>query len=147
MAYSTYIDVLAAHKPIPTSESSYITIFIADADIEIDLRLGAVGYSVPFDPVPDAVAAISKYKALYLELKRLYGSQVQEGFFEWVKAWDDLAEKLLKLLENGAPMGSLAVPQLVESTTEDFTPIFDLGSITSQMLHPDDNDLRYGEEE
>lgn len=147
MAYATAQNVLDLHKYIPATESTYIVTLISDADIEIDLRLGIVGYTVPFTaPIPDVINVISKYKAVYKELKRLYGSQVEEAFYDWVKAWDDEAEKLLKLLEGGALLEDVALPKAIESSTEDFTPIFDLGDVEAWAYQPDDDDLRYGED-
>lgn len=147
MAYCTYLQVIGCHKPIPATEQTNIEGFIRDVDAEIDLRLKLVGYDTPFSaPIPIVIETVSKYKTVYRELKRLYGSQVQEGFYEWVKNFDDIAEKLLELLEGGAPLDSISVPQQCESTTEDFTPIFDLGDVESWAYHPDGSDLRYGKD-
>jgi len=147
MAYSVYQDVLDTHKAIPSNESAYITKFIVDADIEIDLRLGIIGYTVPFTaPIPPVLTAISKYFATYKELKRIYAKQVQEGLFEWVRDYRDEGERLLKLLEMGASINDIDIPDIIDSSTKDFTPIFDLGDVEAWAYHPDDDDLRYGED-
>jgi len=147
MAYCIPTEVRSLHKAIPAAEDSTILTFIADADAEIDLRLGAVGYSVPFDPAPTIITTISKNKSIYFELKRIYGSQVQVGFFSWVEAYNEYADKLLSMLERGYPISGNAFPERIESTTEDFPFIFTLEDAESQVMHPDDNDIRYGEED
>ena len=147
MAYCVAQDVINSHRNIPSSDSTYITIFIEDADTEIDLRLGSIGYTIPFSPIPTVIKLISKLKAVHWELKRVYASQVQEGVFDWIQTFEDKAEQLLKFLEKGGKFGDLAPPQTVESTTEDVHFIFDLGDVISQGYHPDDDDIRYGEDD
>jgi hypothetical protein len=154
MAYCTAAQVKNAHKPIPdtVAETTIIEGFIADVDSEIDFRLAIVGFSVPFSPVPPIITIISKYKSISRELMRLYGSQVQEGFAEWAKKFDKVAEDNMKRLEQGAALlaadGSVAVaaPIFIQSTTEDFELIFNLNDELEWDLREDDTDIRYGED-
>jgi hypothetical protein len=147
MAYCTPTEVRTMHKALPAAEDSTIATFIADADAEIDLRLGAAGYSVPFSPTPTIINTISKNKSIYFELKRIYGSQVQVGFFSWVEAYNEYADKLLEMLEKGYPLSGTTFPERLESTTEDSQFIFTLEDLENQTMHPDDSDIRYGEED
>lgn len=154
MAYCTAAQVKNAHKPIPdtVAETTIIEGFIADVDSEIDFRLAIIGFSVPFSPVPPIIRIISKYKTISRELMRLYGSQVQEGFAEWAKKFDDVAESNLKRLEQGGALlaadGSVAqaAPTFIESTTEDYEHIFNLNDELEWDLREDDTDIRYGED-
>ncbi|TRZ51008.1 MAG: DUF1320 domain-containing protein [Dehalococcoidia bacterium] len=151
MAYSVAADVLALHKKLENTNTTVITGHITDVDNEIDMRLKNAGYDVPFATTPPIVAIISKYEACYRVLKYEYGSQVQDGTYEWIDKYHDMADGLLKRLEAGENLldssGTVVSGpgDMVKSSTQDFGFIFDLGDIVAQSYEPDDSDIRYGD--
>lgn len=151
MAYSSVASVQGIHRLVSGADDSVISGFISDVDSEIDLRLTAVGYDTPFATTPPIIGIISKYLSAYWTMMYLYGSQVQEGTFEWIEKIREKAELLLKSIEEGVlvldssgEVVTEAPGSIIESTTEDFEHIFTLEDAEDQALHPKDDDIRYG---
>jgi phage gp36-like protein len=90
----TLVDLTDGTGTTPTA--SVITGVIADADAEIDAKLGE-RYSVPFATVPGVIKKISKELAIYA----LYGRHHDRTASEAVKARYDKAIGLLDSISKG----------------------------------------------
>lgn len=144
-------EVQDLHTPIPTTDLTKITTFISDAEDIVKAKLSPWVEMWTDSNEPGIIKVIVKHMAAWTELKRLYGSQVDE-FHEWVRDFRDfpmnLIEQLIKHAKDnlGLPPGiNPRVSTKVRSNTKNFEKIFTLESEFNWVMHPDDADKRYGE--
>jgi hypothetical protein len=152
MSNVTFALVQEMHDQIPATSSTRVGHFITDAEYVVKAKLSPFVAAWGDATEPGIVQVIIKHLALWTELKALFGSQSEE-FHEWIRdariyPWD-LLEQIIEMLEDGSePMDEFTVKDTnqIRLNTKLFTKIFDLGDVLSQSTHPEDNDIRYGED-
>lgn len=151
MSTIVWTDVQELHDPIPDTSENRIGNFISDAENIIKAKLAPYVQLWTDTTEPGIVSVIIKHMACWTELKALYGSQVEE-FHDWIKDFKELPwellHELIAMLQSGiVPNGFTALQSNpIRSNTKTFEKIFNLADWNSQKLHPDDADIRYGEE-
>lgn len=153
--YVTEANVLDLMPQLPrtatagyTKTSAVISHAINIADSEID---GCVAkrYSTPFTTIPVQLRTIAKELAVYHTYMNLYpGDNINRNAF--VERFDDnkdfnayarlqkICEGEMKLtLTNGSLVGQASTLSRATSARKEFTPIFDVDSVTSWRVDPD----------
>ena len=151
MSNVIWTNVQELHDPIPDDSEDRIERFITDSENIIKAKLAPYVQAWNDASEPSIVQVIIKHMSCWTELKALYGSQVEE-FHDWIRdfrelPWD-LLHELIEMLQNGfVPEGFNALQSnALRSNTKTFEKIFNLNKWESQSLHPDDSDIRYGED-
>lgn len=159
MAYTTYTTILINNADLPqtttqagyTSTVSIIQNHITRADAFINGKL-ARRYDIPFDPTPPLIANISEDITSYYSYRSLYAQDNQNSStrlaeYQTVDA-TMTAFALLEQLRLGEldlvntagaliPENSDTQDDSVESTNEDYTPIFDVDDTLNQCVDCD----------
>lgn len=153
MSNVTALQVQAMHKPIPDLDlTSPIPTFITDAEDYIKARFALCGIDVSWTDTnePAVVKLIIKHMATWYELKKLYGSQVEE-FHEWIRDFETGPDKLIQKICDKAETKSALPPGMAylvtnqyRSTTKGLAKIFTFENDKDWIMHPDDTDKRYG---
>lgn len=157
MSNVTASDVQNQHTPIPDADlASIIPTFITDAEAWIKARLAICGIAVNWTDAtePAIIRLLVKQRATWFELKKLYGSQVEE-FHDWVREFKTEPDDLLNMICEAAkkkeilPPGlsyAISTSSIYRSTTKGRKKIFTLEDEKDWIFHPEDDDPRYGEE-
>jgi hypothetical protein len=152
MSNVVWTEVRELHTQIPTTSESRIGRFITDAEYVVKSKLAPYVEAWTDLTEPGVVRVIIKHLACWTELQSLYGSQVEE-FHEFVQNFKEFPWDLLHEIIDAAKEGldiddefTEKVLSKVSYNTELRTKIFDLGDVLSQIMHPEDDDLRYGED-
>lgn len=153
MSNITALQVQAMHVPIPDADlADPIPTFITDAETWLMARLSLCGIKMWTDATEPAIAKlIIKHRATWFELKRLYGSQVDE-FHDWVENFKEEPEQMVAMICKLAEMKAQLPPGLeysvsdpIRSKTKGRVKIFTLQDEKDWAFHPEDDDKRYGE--
>ena len=147
-----WTEVQEMQDQIPDTSEDRIGRFIIDAERVVKSKLAAFVEAWTDATEPGIIQVIVKHFALWTEMESLFGSQSEE-YHEWVAARKVFPWDLLHQIIDDAKEGLDIDPDFtkknvewVRSNTKLYAKIFDLGEVLSQGMHPDDADLRYGEE-
>lgn len=152
MSNITWTLVQEMHDQIPDTSETRIGHFITDAEYVVKAKLSPFVTMWTNANEPGVVQVIIKHMALWTELKALFGSQSEE-FHEWIRdvlifPWD-LLEQLIEMFEEGKMFPedfSVLEENQIRLNTKTRVHIFDLGDVHAQAMHPEDDDIRYGED-
>jgi len=155
MSNVTALQVQQMHKQIPDSDlADPIPTFISDAETWIKTRFALCGIDTSWTDAnePDLVKLLIKHTATWYELKKLYGSQVEE-FHDWVRDFRSEPESMMDIIcekakeKSELPSGlTYLTSDIYRSTTKGRKKIFTLQDEKDQQFHPEDDDKRYGEQ-
>jgi len=138
MAYCTATDVYESWADITADQAgaTRVTNAIAFADAIIDASL-VHRYTVPFDPVPALIKSISTDFAVFIVKYRKDPRMVTSPQTEEERQIV-LAGNLLDQLRKGEiNLPDVTERQMVESTMEDYAPIFNLDDELGHVLDED----------
>ena len=147
MAYCTAADVYEAWADITGAEAgevagngeeaqTRVTNAIAFADAMIDASL-TCRYMVPFNTAPALIKAISTDFAAYITKYRKDPRMVTDPQTEGERQVAIAGNLLDQLRKGEISLPGVAERQMVESTMEDYTPIFNLDEEIAHVLDED----------
>lgn len=150
MSNVIWTEIQEMHDPIPNSDEDRIERFILRAETMVKSKLSPYVEMWTDATEPDIVKNMIQDLACWMELRALYGSQTKE-FHDWIAQFREdameLLHEIIAMLEEGFnPHGfTLLQSNQVRSNTKTLEKIFNLNTWESQSLHPEDADIRYGE--
>lgn len=150
MAYADTATVLKIVPGITTindsAASDALNEHVRRADAIINGKL-ARRYAVPFTStaVPPLVREIAEdisaamlFRSLFSRDSQNKNNNLEEQKDEAFKLLDELSQYDIDLVNTaGTLLAEKNVGTLVDSSTENFFPVFDVGSVTSQIIDPD----------
>lgn len=145
VTYTTVTDVLRnlpSIGSISNLTSAGIHAFIGEAEAIINTQLAAL-YTVPVSGAPPLLQVVGTDLAIYRIMRRSFsGEKVNKS--EWLDRYSEansllvgIAKGMITLTDSAGAVISRGASALPWSNTTNYTPIFDVGESTDQVVDPD----------
>lgn len=145
--YATTTTILQNYPGLPQSDSSVTTILtnhIVNAEGIVHGKV-ARRYDIPFSSTPPIIKTISEDLSVFYYMRASYmrdgqnvSEWVQDLYDNAIAQLDEIQDRKIDLTDaSNNLISERSTKKRISSTTENYTPTFDLDTITSADIDPD----------